>query len=167
MYAMNKATIAIFCLLGIAACEPYCPPQPATPAEQATIFSEFINTFLVEGNPIQALRNHVADTYIQHNPAALSGRETTISFFQSRGSGGSVKRSIINQGCCTNNTGFVHYKYEPQGGKAKAVVDVYRMEGTCVMEHWDVMQDKPDNAKNPLAMWSPEMSQMRKRFSEM
>lgn len=43
---------------------------------------------------------------------------------------------------------------ESPGAKPKAVVDLFRMDGTCVMEHWDVIQERPENPKNPLAMWS-------------
>ncbi|KAF2670475.1 hypothetical protein BT63DRAFT_439506 [Microthyrium microscopicum] len=134
--------------------KPYCPPQSATPAEQTTIFNEFINTFINKGAVIKALEVHAADTYIQHNPSALSGKEATINFFKSMPPGAKTTREIINQGFGGNNTGFVHYKMQRGEGKWTAVVDVYRMEGTCVVEHWDVMQEKPAGAKNPLAMWS-------------
>jgi predicted SnoaL-like aldol condensation-catalyzing enzyme len=136
------------------AADPYCPPRSATAAEQATIFNEFINTFVNQGEVIKALQTHAADTYVQHNPSAMSGRENTINFFKGLPPGAKTTREIINQGIGSNNTGFVHYKMTRGEGKPQAVVDVYRMEGTCVMEHWDVMQERPTGAKNPLAMWS-------------
>jgi predicted SnoaL-like aldol condensation-catalyzing enzyme len=35
----------------------------------------------------------------------------------------------------------------------KAVVDIFRIEQAKVVEHWDVLQDVPDTAKNSNAMF--------------
>jgi len=34
-----------------------------------------------------------------------------------------------------------------------ALADIYRMDGTCIVEHWDVTQARPANATNPIAMF--------------
>lgn len=39
------------------------------------------------------------------------------------------------------------------GGEPAAVVDVVRFEGTCIMEHWDVIQERPGNATNSNALF--------------
>lgn len=46
--------------------------------------------------------------------------------------------------------GFVHLNV---AAGQLAVADVFRMNGTCVMEHWDVDQAKPANATNPLSLF--------------
>ena len=46
--------------------------------------------------------------------------------------------------------GFVHLNV---AGGQLAVADVFRLNGTCVMEHWDVDQARPANATNPLALF--------------
>jgi predicted SnoaL-like aldol condensation-catalyzing enzyme len=153
-----QTLVALVSIQLAVAAEPNCPPRPASPEQQAKIFFQFVDTFVNKNDFVTALSNHVADTYIQHNPAALSGREQTLGFFKNMPKGKTpsrgVKNTIINQGF-TNNVGFVHYKMEMPGSpRPKAVVDLFRMDGTCVMEHWDVIQERPDNPKNPLAMWS-------------
>jgi predicted SnoaL-like aldol condensation-catalyzing enzyme len=155
-FALQSLVALISIQLAVAA-DPYCPPRPASPEQQAKIFFQFVDTFVNKNDFITALETHVADTYVQHNPAALSGREQTLGFFKNRPKGGTplaVKNTIINQGL-TNNVGFVHYKMEMPGSpRPKAIVDLFKMNGTCVMEHWDVIQERPENPKNPLAMWS-------------
>lgn len=157
---MRFASQSLVALIGIqlaVAADPYCPPRPASPEEQAKIFFQFVDAFVNKNDFVTALETHVADTYVQHNPAALSGREQTLGFFKNRPKGKqslTVKNTIINQGL-TQNVGFVHYKMEMPGSpRPKAVVDLFKMNGTCVMEHWDVIQERPENPKNPLAMWS-------------
>jgi predicted SnoaL-like aldol condensation-catalyzing enzyme len=157
MRLVLQTLVALFSVQLAIAAEPYCPPRPASPEEQAKIFSHFVDMFVNKNDFVSALEAHVADTYIQHNPGALSGREQTLGFFKNMPKGKSptpVKNTIINQGF-TNNVGFVHYKMEMPGSpRPKAVVDLFKMDGTCVMEHWDVIQERPENPKNPLAMWS-------------
>ena len=52
-----------------------------------------------------------------------------------------------------NDVGFVHLKIVPATGEPIAVADIYRMQGSCIVEHWDVEQARPDNATNPIAMF--------------
>ncbi|UQC88297.1 uncharacterized protein CLUP02_13820 [Colletotrichum lupini] len=34
-----------------------------------------------------------------------------------------------------------------------AVVDIFRFQGSCIVEHWDVATAMPPNATNPLALF--------------
>lgn len=52
--------------------------------------------------------------------------------------------------------GWVHYRMDIAGVPADqffAVLDLFRMNGTCIEEHWDVAQQRPINATNPLALF--------------
>lgn len=129
-----------------------CPGKPATDAEKRAILDSFIDTFLVKKDPVSAMRNFVAEDYIQHNPGVLSGRQNAINAFQGL-STASFKYTVINK-AYDNNVGWYHYKMEmPGGGQPYAVVDIVRFNGTCIQEHWDVVQQRPANPRNPLALW--------------
>ncbi|OJD29694.1 snoal-like polyketide cyclase family protein [Diplodia corticola] len=131
---------------------PYCPPRAASAATQSAIFSSFIQKFLIEKNATRALLDHAAEDYIQHNPSFLSGRQVAIDALSGFPSS-AVNYTIINQGFDADR-GWVHYRLDVAGAtQPSAVVDIFRLEGTCVREHWDVMQQRPENATNPLAMW--------------
>ncbi|KAF4823009.1 hypothetical protein CGCSCA5_v001888 [Colletotrichum siamense] len=132
---------------------PYCPPRSATPEEQRVILGEFIQAFYVDRNATKALLNHVSEDYIQHNPSALSGRQNTLDVLGPFVSPNTVNNTIMNKGF-ENNIAFIHYRMDVVGGgQPFAVVDVFRFDGTCIMEHWDVAQQRPANATNPLAMF--------------
>ena len=52
-----------------------------------------------------------------------------------------------------NNIGFIHVRVDEPGEEPIALADIYRMDGTCIVEHWDVTQARPANATNPIAMF--------------
>ncbi|KAK2040614.1 hypothetical protein LZ31DRAFT_578206 [Colletotrichum somersetense] len=132
---------------------PYCPPRSATPDEQRVILDEFIQAFYDERNATKALLNHVAEDYIQHNPNALSGRQNSLDVLEPFVSPKTVTNKIIHKGL-DNNIAYIHYRMDlASGGQPFAVVDVFRFNGTCIMEHWDTAQQKPVNSTNPLAMF--------------
>ncbi|TDZ15861.1 hypothetical protein C8034_v003607 [Colletotrichum sidae] len=137
----------------ISSSAPYCPPRAASPEEQRVILGEFMQAFYEERNATKALLNHVSESYIQHNPGALSGRNNTLAVLAPFLSPATVTNTILNKGL-DNNIAFIHYRMDiAGGGQPTAVVDVFRFEGTCIMEHWDVAQQRPVNATNPLAMF--------------
>ncbi|KAK4069612.1 uncharacterized protein Triagg1_7036 [Trichoderma aggressivum f. europaeum] len=98
---------------------PACPPRPATPEEQENIFYDFANEFYVD--------------YIQHNPFIGQGRDAAVAALSKNPK---TNSTIVHQ-TFTNNTGFVHH-YEFTTPPIK-IMDAYRMNGSCIVEHWDVI----------------------------
>lgn len=131
---------------------PYCPSRPATPAQVEQIFYQAVQKLYVDRNGTQYALDHLAEDYIQRNPYVLSGRDNAVAGLAFV-SPETVNFTILNT-AFKENIGFVHFKMDVKGQeKPTAVVDVLRFEGTCIQEHWDVMQQRPDDAVNPLEMW--------------
>ena len=93
--------------------------------------------------------------YINHNPfiadgAAAALRALTTGFTDGRFA---VMNRVLPG---DNNVGFIHYSYQAPGSPAPpvAIVDIFRMEGPCVAEHWDLSQSVPANATNPHPLFS-------------
>ncbi|RDW92419.1 hypothetical protein BP5796_01813 [Coleophoma crateriformis] len=139
---------------GIHQTESFCPPRAATPEEQRSIFATFSQKFYVDKNVSAALNDHLADDYIQHNPAALSGKQAALDALVPIF--GLFETTIVHS-AFENGTGWVHYKLVAPGATNandfSAVVDVFRMNGSCIQEHWDVAQQRPANATNLLALF--------------
>jgi predicted SnoaL-like aldol condensation-catalyzing enzyme len=46
-----------------------------------------------------------------------------------------------------------HHVIRHAGDPGLAVVDIFRVEGGKIVEHWDVLQDVPEAPVNPLPMF--------------
>ncbi|KAF6826986.1 snoal-like polyketide cyclase family protein [Colletotrichum plurivorum] len=152
--ALATAASVADCKPTAAAALPNCPPRPATPAEQRAILDDFIQAFYVKVDIEGAMTAHMAEDYIQHNPNVLSGRENSINTLKQFIIPGQANMTVLRT-ALDNNIAFVHVRDDSAGASAEpqAIVDVFRLDGTCIMEHWDVIQQRPANATNPLAMF--------------
>ncbi|KAK6218572.1 hypothetical protein QIS74_06452 [Colletotrichum tabaci] len=132
--------------------QPNCPPQHGKSKQQQVIFEDFVQTFYKELNAEKALLNHMPEDYIQHNPNVLSGRQNAIDFAGPLFASG-VNFTILRY-AVENDFAFIHTRMDINGAAEPiAVVDIWRFEGTCMVEHWDVFQTKDANSTNPLALF--------------
>lgn len=125
---------------------PACPPRPASPQEQERIFYAFVNEFNVQKNIPEAFNNYVWVDYIQHNPSIGQGRDAAIAALSKNPR---VNTTIVHQ-TFINNTGFVHH-YELSTPPIK-IMDAYRMNGSCIVEHWDVVANLTLSEINPVSL---------------
>lgn len=73
--------------------------------------------------------------YIQYSPSVGQGRDAVITALSGRPR---VNTTIVHQ-AFINNTGFVrHYGFSTPPIQ---IMDAYRMNGSCIVEHWDVIAD--------------------------
>lgn len=91
--------------------------------------------------------------YIQHNPFAPQGREFAIEFLSTSMAQG-IEASHITA-FAGQGYGILHYEMRqlPPRNATFAVVDYFRFEGTCIVEHWDVLQVVTGNEPNPIAFF--------------
>ncbi|EEY23487.1 hypothetical protein D7B24_009336 [Verticillium nonalfalfae] len=133
--------------------KPNCPPQSANPWQQRAILADFVEAFFVEQNATKAILNHIAEDYIQHNPGALSGRQNALDALVPFLSLPGVNLTVLRQGF-ENNLAFIHSRLDIDGvAQPTAIVDIFRFNGTCIVEHWDVVQARDPNSINPLALF--------------
>ncbi|MEY4500891.1 MAG: hypothetical protein RIS52_781 [Pseudomonadota bacterium] len=118
------------------------------------VVTKFMTAFYVEKNVRSAFETWVDPGYIQHNPMAATGRSAAISFLEpffanNPGVSYSIKR-IIADGNLVVVHSFARFSAADRG---MAVVDILRVDGCKVVEHWDVVQPVPEHAANPNGMF--------------
>ena len=127
-----------------------CSTFPTSPWLQSQVFHAFLEQFYVKKDTTNAILQHMSEHYIQHNPYVLSGRQNSIDYV------GPIFKvanfTIVHHGF-GENLGWVHTKMVVPEIPFSALVDIYRFEGTCIVEHWDVLTQLPANATNPLALF--------------
>ena len=132
------------------AAESYCPPRPASEPTQRKIFDGFINALYIEKNVTNAFNTYIAEDLIEHDPFDAQGRAANAAKLSNIIP---FVPSTVLRHAFENNTGLIHVRVDEEGHRPIALADIYRMNGTCIVEHWDVTQETPANATNPIAMF--------------
>lgn len=118
------------------------------------VVTSFMEELLIRKQARSAFETWVAPGYIQHNPMAQTGRDAAIAFLgsffeQHPGISYSIKRVIADGDLVAVH---MHGAMGPDD-RGFAVVDIMRVEGCKVVEHWDVMQPVPETSANTNGMF--------------
>lgn len=92
--------------------------------------------------------------YIQHNPTAadgVQGLEKFVAFLREKfpNAHSEVKRVLVDGDYVILH---VHAIREP-GTRGFAIMDIFRLENSKIVEHWDVRQEIPTEAANSNTMF--------------
>jgi predicted SnoaL-like aldol condensation-catalyzing enzyme len=123
------------------------------------IAERFIELFHHQDNPVDAFMAWVHPDYIQHNPNAPTGRDPTLEVLGAAVRNNpelthDVKRIIHGEEKDGEGLVAVHHHFRrKQDERGWAVVDILRIKDGYVVEHWDVMQEIPETAKNDNTMF--------------
>lgn len=113
---------------------------------------DFIRTALNEGRAREALDEYVGDQYIQHSPTIPDGEEGFIASIEAVSSPNFVyeTKRVIAQG---DHVVLHNYMSLSGEGPGFAVMDIFRLEGGKIVEHWDVIQPIPEDPANDNTMF--------------
>ncbi|MDP3552129.1 MAG: nuclear transport factor 2 family protein [Novosphingobium sp.] len=150
---MRLFTTAIaFALIATAAQAEECK---LTPKE---VVSQFMDEFYMQKKVRSSFEKWVDPGYIQHNPFAATGRDAAIAFLEPFVANNPTQKTKIHRVIADGNIVAVHSHGWNETGDAAAkrgfaVVDIFRVEGCKVMEHWDVLSPVPETAANTNTMF--------------
>jgi len=118
------------------------------------VVTRFMTQFYVDKKVREAFETWVDPGYIQHNPMAQTGREAAIGFLEPFFTQHPAIHYSILRVIADGNLVAVHSHgaFAPDD-RGIAVVDILRVEGCKVMEHWDVVQPVPEKAANSNGMF--------------
>lgn len=127
--------------------------QAASPKELVTAFYD---QAFVRGQARDAILKYISPTtYIQHNPNLPDGREavlTALPAWLSKSGMRAEIRRVIAEGDLV----VVHARFAVPGqadSKVMAVMDIFRVQGALIVEHWDVIQEVPKTTANNNSMF--------------
>jgi len=106
------------------------------------VVTAFARQFYDERDVAGAFTRYVAQDYIQHNPGIADGRDAAIAALAGTWASPDLRlsvRSILVDG----NTAVLLIDGQFGADVRFAVVDVYRLSGDMIVEHWDVKQEFP------------------------
>jgi len=101
----------------------------------------FYEAALNEKN-IEKTKQFLGDTYIQHNSWVADGPEGLLRFVAFRRDNYPESRSEIKMVISEGDLVVLHvHSVLVPGTPGRHIVDIFRVDGDKVVEHWDVIQD--------------------------
>lgn len=106
------------------------------------------------GNPREAVERYVGKEYIQHNPAVADGVEGFIAYFE-RMQREYPEKSIEFVRCIAEGDLVALHTHQVwPGDEAYVTMDFFRFdEEGKICEHWDSIQQIPEQSANPNSMY--------------
>ncbi|KAJ6506608.1 hypothetical protein C8R45DRAFT_801690, partial [Mycena sanguinolenta] len=128
-----------------------CTVHAVFPLKQEEIFYDLVDALYVERNVSEAY-SHFKEDFINHNPFAPDGIASSMALVVPIFTNPAVSVQVLHQ-VFAAPYGWVHYRIDGWSPEPVAVLDLYLFNGSCVQEHWDLIQTRPDNATNPHALF--------------
>jgi predicted SnoaL-like aldol condensation-catalyzing enzyme len=107
-----------------------------------------------EGNPGEAVKLFVGKEYIQHNPLVGDGKEAFIHYFEKMAIEFSNKSIEFVRAIAEGDLVALHTHQIWPGNDEYVTMDFFRFdEAGKIVEHWDTMQEIPENSANGNTMY--------------
>jgi predicted SnoaL-like aldol condensation-catalyzing enzyme len=129
-------------VLSVASAASYCPSRGTDDKAQLASWRQFVDKFYFKKDVYAAFEDHIDHNFIEHNPGALSGWTNRTSIAGLAGLITSANFTVINE-AFYNNTGYIHFRQDVAGDPPTAIVDVFRFNGTCIVEHVCILLNIP------------------------
>jgi predicted SnoaL-like aldol condensation-catalyzing enzyme len=101
-----------------------------------------------------AAKVYFGDTYIQHNPGAQDGPEGLKGFLEYLKAKLPDYHNTFKKVFADGDYVIVHVHSQANpDDRGRAIVDIFRLEGGKVVEHWDVAQEIPEKPANDNTMF--------------
>jgi predicted SnoaL-like aldol condensation-catalyzing enzyme len=99
-------------------------------------------------------RQYLGEKYTQHNPVAADGPEGLKAFIGFLREKFPNNKSEIKRIFAEGDYVIVHvHAMREAGTRGFAIIDIFRLEGDKVVEHWDAVQPIPEKAANNNGMF--------------
>jgi predicted SnoaL-like aldol condensation-catalyzing enzyme len=90
-----------------------------------------------------AAETYFSPTYLQHSAGIAPGRDGLFSLVR-----GLMRRYESSRAIAEGDYVMVHGRFSGGGRPTRIVVDILRLEGGRLAEHWDVVQDEAPKAES-------------------
>ncbi|WP_156681207.1 nuclear transport factor 2 family protein [Sphingomonas profundi] len=123
-------------------------------SDTRSVIEAFADLFYGDLSVRAAFEAYVAPEYRQHNPLAGDGRDAAIAMLEgfaaaTPGLSMDVKRILVDGDIAAVH---LHLRMSPDD-RGMAVVDLFRVKGGRIVEHWDVVQPVPAESGNDNSMF--------------
>lgn|SRR3990167_2434822 len=146
---MKKIIMFIFILIS---CNSYASNISQQDINKKNVI-EFYNKALNEKD-FDAASKYLGPQYRQHNPTAADGPEGLRNYIQFLRNHYPDAHSDIKAVFSDGNYVILHvHAIREPGTRGRAIFDLFRLEDGKIVEHWDAVQDIPEESENSNGMF--------------
>ena len=138
----------VICLIGMLAfaASPASAKDAATQEANKKTVLEFYEMAL-NRKDFDAAAKFIGPRYVQHNPTAPDGPEGFKAFLNFLREKFPDSHSEIKRAFADGDYVILHvHSVREKGSRGRAIVDIFKLEGGKIVEHWDVAQGVPEKA---------------------
>lgn len=117
--------------------------------ENKQLVLDFYDLAFNQHKPTEAALKYLSEDYKQHNPYVATGRKAFIDAFA--GETDDKSFNIFKRTIAEDDIVVLHsHKKNDKNDRGVAGIDMFRIKNGKIVEHWDVNQKIPENAKNDM-----------------
>ena len=110
--------------------------------------------FVINKKDFESARKYMGDRYKQHNPLVADRPEGLKEFIEFLKKNFPDARSEIKRVFADGDYVILHvHSIRPPNMRGRAIVEIFRLENGTIDEHWDVIQEIPEESANPNGMF--------------
>jgi predicted SnoaL-like aldol condensation-catalyzing enzyme len=116
----------------------------------------FYDLMFNAGQPAEAVKRFVGETYVQHNPHVADGAPAFVAYFEAAARDHPGRHTVFKRVLADGDLVAIHshQTWPTREPKDWAVVDIFRFDaGGKIVEHWDVLQPVPATSANTNTMF--------------
>jgi predicted SnoaL-like aldol condensation-catalyzing enzyme len=122
--------------------------------ENKRMVKEFYETAFNKKDPRGAVQRYVGRMYRQHNPMAADGSEAFIEFVTGFTKAFPKLHVDIKRMLADGDLVMTHSRItRGPDDRGIAAMDLFRIEDGRIVEHWDILQDIPEESANGNTMF--------------
>jgi predicted SnoaL-like aldol condensation-catalyzing enzyme len=109
---------------------------------------------VINKKDFESARKYMGDRYKQHNPLVADGPEGLKAFIEFLKTNFPDARSEIKRVFADGDYVILHvHSIRPPNMRGRAIIELFRLENGKIDEHWDVIQEIPEESANPNGMF--------------
>lgn len=150
---MGRVTLAWLVALFLLSVTPARAADTAQDEANKKVVLDFYEK-AINQKDFEAASKHFGNRYVQHNPVAADGPEGLKAFLGFLKEKFPQSRSEIKRVFADGDYVILHvHAVREPGTRGSAIVDIFKLEGGKIVEHWDVIQPIPEKAANNNSMF--------------
>jgi predicted SnoaL-like aldol condensation-catalyzing enzyme len=123
-------------------------------AKNVDIVTNFYSLAFKEHKVVEAAERFLDPNYIQHNPNVPDGRKPFVDFFVPFFKANKEARAEVKRVIADGDLVVLHvHSKMTAADRGRAIVDIFRVKGNRIVEHWDVIQAIPEKSANNNTMF--------------